>query len=238
MGAPFPFDLHQARMESRSMVRPYITVRQISGPREPPPNRELVMSDNKKKVGKPDRDRVSNKEPYEPAYLAKKQFEYIRHGTRTLFAAFNPHTGQLFGECSERRKAVDLMRFMEGVAKQYPTGNVTVVWDNLNIHHGPAWEGGIQPPTRRPLPLPLHAAARVVGEPGRDLVQHSRASGAEARIVPRPRRAGARRRRLRRALERPRGASIPLGLPRTLQAPCRIALSCASAARSTARRRG
>lgn len=54
------------------MVRPYITVRPISGPREPPPNRELVMSDNKKKVGKPDRDRVSNKEPYEPAYLAKK----------------------------------------------------------------------------------------------------------------------------------------------------------------------
>lgn len=70
----------------------------------------------------------------------RREFEYIRHGTRTLFAAFNPHTGQLFGECSERRKAVDLMRFMEGVAKHYPTGNVTIVWDNLNIHHGPAWE--------------------------------------------------------------------------------------------------
>ena len=90
----------------------------------------------------------------------RREFEYIRHGTRTLFAAFNPHTGQLFGECSERRKAVDLMRFMEGVATQYPTGNVTIVWDNLNIHRGPAWEdfnlrhGG----RFRFLYTPLHAS--------------------------------------------------------------------------------
>ena len=66
------------------------------------------------------------------------------------------------------------MRFMEGVAKQYPTGNVTVVWDNLNIHHGPAWEAfSLRHGGRfRSLCTPLHAAARVVGEPGRDLVQH------------------------------------------------------------------
>lgn len=70
----------------------------------------------------------------------RREFEYKRHGTRTLFAAFNPHTGQVFGECSVKRKAVDLMRFMERVAKQYPTGNVTIIWDNLNIHHGDAWE--------------------------------------------------------------------------------------------------
>jgi transposase len=27
------------------------------------------------------------------------EFEYIRRGTRTLFAAFNPHTGEVFGRC-------------------------------------------------------------------------------------------------------------------------------------------
>lgn len=70
----------------------------------------------------------------------RREFEYKRHGTRTLFAAFNPHTGHVFGECSVKRKAVDLMRFMESVAKRYPTGNVTIIWDNLNIHHGDAWE--------------------------------------------------------------------------------------------------
>ena len=70
----------------------------------------------------------------------RREFEYRRHGTRTLFAAFNPHTGDVFGECSVKRKAVDLLRFMERVAKRYPTGKVTVIWDNLNIHHGVAWE--------------------------------------------------------------------------------------------------
>jgi len=70
----------------------------------------------------------------------RREFEYRRHGTRTLFAAFNPHTGNVFGECSVTRKAVDLLRFMERVAKRYPTGNVTIIWDNLNIHHGDAWE--------------------------------------------------------------------------------------------------
>ena len=35
----------------------------------------------------------------------RREFEYIRHGSKTLFAAFNPHSGHLFGECSERRKA-------------------------------------------------------------------------------------------------------------------------------------
>jgi transposase len=94
------------------------------------------------------------------ARAGRREFEYIRHGTKTLFSAFNPHTGHVFGECSVRRKAVDLMRFMERVAVQYPTGNVTIVWDNLNIHHGPAWEafnhrhGG----RFRFLYTPLHAS--------------------------------------------------------------------------------
>lgn len=90
----------------------------------------------------------------------RREFEYIRHGTRTLFAAFNPHTGEVVGECSVRRKAEDLMRFMERVAERYATGQVTVVWDNLNIHKGPAWEafnarhGG----RFRFLYTPLHAS--------------------------------------------------------------------------------
>lgn len=90
----------------------------------------------------------------------RREFEYIRHSTRTLFAAFNPHTGEVVGECSVRRKADDLMRFMERVAQRYPTGNVTIVWDNLNIHKGPAWDafnerhGG----RFRFLYTPLHAS--------------------------------------------------------------------------------
>ncbi len=65
------------------------------------------------------------------------EFEYIRRGTRSLIAAFNPHTGEVFGRCSRRRKAADLLRFMEAVAERYPHKRITIVWDNLNIHSGP-----------------------------------------------------------------------------------------------------
>jgi hypothetical protein len=58
-------------MESRSIVRPHLPPPSF-GHREPVADKELIMSDDKKKVGKPDRDRVSGNEPYEVGDLAKK----------------------------------------------------------------------------------------------------------------------------------------------------------------------
>lgn len=69
----------------------------------------------------------------------KYEFGYKRHGVVTLLAAFNVGTGQLHGQCRERRTAKDLLEFMEAMAQQYPTGDVYIVWDNLNVHRGPRW---------------------------------------------------------------------------------------------------
>jgi transposase len=66
------------------------------------------------------------------------EFEYRRHGTSTLIAAFDTRTGEVYGEC-RRRTAKGLLRFMEAIARRYPTGIVYIVWDNLNIHHGKRW---------------------------------------------------------------------------------------------------
>lgn len=67
------------------------------------------------------------------------EYEYKRLGTRTLFAAFNTQSGHVFAEVSKKRKAVDLLRFMRKLAKQYPRGEVHIIWDNLNIHYdGPS----------------------------------------------------------------------------------------------------
>jgi transposase len=63
------------------------------------------------------------------------EFEYKRMGTCTLLAAFNTQTGQVFAEVMKTRKAKDLLGFMKRLAKQYPKGDVHIVWDNLNIHH-------------------------------------------------------------------------------------------------------
>lgn len=68
------------------------------------------------------------------------EFEYRRHGTRTLLAAFETRTGRVFGHCGAQRRESDLLAFMEAVAERYPTGPMYVIWDNLNIHHGDRWE--------------------------------------------------------------------------------------------------
>jgi transposase len=71
---------------------------------------------------------------------ARKEFEYRRRGTRTLIASFNTCTGEVLAHCGPTRTAADLVAFMERVAKRYPNGPVYIIWDNLNIHHGPRWD--------------------------------------------------------------------------------------------------
>ena len=74
-----------------------------------------------------------------PGRSGRRDFEYVRHGTRALIAAFDIKTGRVFGQCRQRRTAEDLRQFMEALTERYPTGDVYIVWDNLNIHHGEAW---------------------------------------------------------------------------------------------------
>jgi transposase len=74
-----------------------------------------------------------------PGRPARSDFEYQRHGTRTLIGAFDIRTGEVFAHVRPKRRAQELMAFMEDVARRYPTGDVYIVWDNLNIHLGEAW---------------------------------------------------------------------------------------------------
>ena len=74
-----------------------------------------------------------------PGQPGRREFEYIRHGTVTLLAALNVHTGAVLGRCGPQRRAADLLAFLDEVAAAYPTGAVHVVWDNLNIHRGVRW---------------------------------------------------------------------------------------------------
>lgn len=56
-----------------------------------------------------------------------------------LLAAFDVQTGKVFGQVVARRTAEQTLAFMEEIAIRYPTGDVYVVWDNLNTHHdGPS----------------------------------------------------------------------------------------------------
>jgi len=78
--------------------------------------------------------------PAKPRQAGRFEFEYIRHGTQSLIAAFEVHTGQVFGQVRANRKAVDLLEFMDAVAERWPDRAVHVIWDNLNIHKGERWK--------------------------------------------------------------------------------------------------
>lgn len=76
--------------------------------------------------------------PAAPGQDARREFEYIRHGTQSLLAGFVVHSGSVITRCGATRKGEDLEAFMEVIAQEIP-GIVDVVWDNLNIHHGERW---------------------------------------------------------------------------------------------------
>jgi transposase len=63
------------------------------------------------------------------------EYEYKRHGTQVLLAAFDIATGKVLGRVLPRRTAPALVEFMEALAQRYPQQQVYVVWDNLNVHY-------------------------------------------------------------------------------------------------------
>jgi len=65
----------------------------------------------------------------------RREFEYIRHGTRCLIASLLVPTGQIIGDVSARRTSRDFGRHLQHVAEQFPDAQrFHWVMDNLNTH--------------------------------------------------------------------------------------------------------
>lgn len=103
-----------------------------------PPANSVVLSIDEKTGMQALERKYPGRHP-RPGQPGRREFEYVRHGTVTLIAALNVHTGSVLGHCGPQRTAADLLAFMAEVAAAYPTGVVHVVWDNLNIHRGARW---------------------------------------------------------------------------------------------------
>lgn len=65
----------------------------------------------------------------------RREYEYKRHGTQALLAAFDVQTGAVFGQIVPSRSADALVAFMDALAARYPGKIIHVVWDNLNTHY-------------------------------------------------------------------------------------------------------
>ncbi|HXM29814.1 MAG TPA: IS630 family transposase, partial [Chthoniobacterales bacterium] len=69
-------------------------------------------------------------------------FEYYRHGTLSLFAAFNLQSGEVLGKTSARHTSAEFVAFLEQiVASQTPAKEIHIIADNLSAHRTPkVWE--------------------------------------------------------------------------------------------------
>jgi transposase len=104
----------------------------------PPPGSIVLSFDEKTGLQAVERkhpDRLAR-----PGQLARHEFEYIRHGTQSLLATLNVHTGEVIADCGPTRTGEDMERHFERLAARYPVGDIHVVLDNLNIHKGERWK--------------------------------------------------------------------------------------------------
>src|SRR4029077_13834448 len=73
--------------------------------------------------------------PLVPGKVERCEFEYKRHGTQTLIAAFNVTTGGVEGVVGNTRTEKDFTRFLRHLlSSAAPTTKWDIVCDNLNIH--------------------------------------------------------------------------------------------------------
>ena len=98
-----------------------------------PPPGAIVVSVDEKPLQVLERKHPTEVDPRDGS--VRQEYEYIRHGTQALLAAFEVGTGQVFARVVPQRTAQALVAFMDELAERYPDKKVYVIWDNLNTHY-------------------------------------------------------------------------------------------------------
>ena len=73
--------------------------------------------------------------PLSPGRAERHGFEYYRHGTLSLYAAFNTKTGEVIGKTAARHTSEQFVAFLgDIVAHQPKRKEIHVIADNLSAH--------------------------------------------------------------------------------------------------------
>lgn len=80
-------------------------------------------------------DRLDPVLPFSPGRAERHGFEYFRHGTLSLYAAFNTKTGEVIGKTTARHTSEEFVAFLEQIVANQPEGKrIHVIADNLSAH--------------------------------------------------------------------------------------------------------
>ena len=99
----------------------------------PPKNAIVLCVDEKPSIQALERTQGYLKLPSGRA-LTGHSHDYKRHGTTTLFAAFEVATGKVKAAHKKRRRRKEFLAFMDEIVAAYPKKRLEVIVDNLNTH--------------------------------------------------------------------------------------------------------
>ncbi len=112
-------------------------VRDVVGLYLNPPERALVLCVDEK----PQIQATEGTAPVLPMRLGQPEqhtHDYIRHGTRDLFAALDVRTGTVIGEVRHRHRSLEFRKFLDTVEKNTPPElELHLILDNSSIHKTP-----------------------------------------------------------------------------------------------------
>lgn len=95
------------------------------------------------KTGMQAKSRINPTRSAEPGEAARQEFEYRRHGTRALFAAFECSTGEVIVRPTDSTRATNFIGFLNELDSQVPANlELHCIVDNLASHGTPdveAW---------------------------------------------------------------------------------------------------
>jgi transposase len=109
-------------------------VRDIVGLYLNPPDKALVLCvDEKAQIQA--LDRTQPLLPMRPGQVELRTHDYKRHGTTSLFAAFDAASGRVIGECHRRHRSVEFRKFLDTVEAAVPRNlDVHLIMDNYGTH--------------------------------------------------------------------------------------------------------
>ena len=129
---------HRVRLFKLSKDPEFVTkLRDVVGLYVDPPAHAIVLSvDEKSQIQALDRTQPGL--PLKKGRAGTMTHDYKRHGTTTLFAAFNVLDGKVIGRNMQRHRHQEFIRFLNAIEAEVPAGKVVhVILDNYAAHKHP-----------------------------------------------------------------------------------------------------
>jgi len=102
----------------------------------PPDNTAVFCVDEKTAIQALDRTQPAL--PLRPARPERQTVEYVRHGTVSLFAALEVHSGKVVGLCAPHHTSREFLQFLEEAVAPHRRKTIQVILDKLSAHKTPA----------------------------------------------------------------------------------------------------